>query len=175
MFFFMENSTATPFKALASTIKCSALMGVVLFCSFLPQEAQAQIEVFTVQQLSFGAFALGNNGGTLSLNHDGTRTATGDIILVNQTSYYSVLFEIEAPLGSNIHIQNGPDVGLQGTNGGEVTLSLGDSSTGSPFVTQVSPPDRTTVAISTTLTVGGLAETPPGDYQGSFSVTFIQE
>ena len=50
-------------------------------------------------------------------------------------------------------------------------LSIGPSSTGSPFVT-VSP--NTNVFIGGTLTVGPFAANPSGDYNGTFTVNFIQ-
>lgn len=152
------------------------ICGIVFFllCNF---PANAQITVTTAQNLSFGAFFQGNTGGTVTIFHDGSRSATGGVILANigGFTFLPAIFEVEAPVGTVIAIQNGPDVTLTGNNGGAMTLSVGSSSTGSPFTTTVAPPGRTQVSIGATLTVGSPAANPSGTYNGSLSVTFIQQ
>ncbi|MDP2336733.1 MAG: DUF4402 domain-containing protein [Bacteroidota bacterium] len=148
---------------------------VFLLLSNLP--ANAQITVTTAQNLSFGAFFQGNIGGTVTISHNSSRSATGGVILANigGFTFLPAIFEVEAPVGTVITIQNGSDVTLTGNNGGSMTLSVGSSSTGSPFTTTVAPPGRTQVSIGATLTVGSPAANPSGTYNGSLSVTFIQQ
>ncbi|MGE5393338.1 MAG: DUF4402 domain-containing protein, partial [Candidatus Saccharibacteria bacterium] len=67
---------------------------------------------------------------------------------------------------------NGPDALLTGSNGGTLTLKIGDSSTRSPFITRS---QYTDVFIGGTLIVGPLTANPAGAYSGTFQVTFIQE
>lgn len=129
--------------------------------------------VYTIQNLAFGAFYHGNTGGTVMIASDGSRSATGDIVLLNLgISYFNAIFEIEAPPGSIISILNGPDATLTGSNGGSMTLNIGSSSPVSPFSTTLSPPSRTQVNIGGTLTVGNNAASPPGSYTGTFYITF---
>lgn len=136
----------------------------------------AQVSVTTTQNLSFGAFAHGSAGGTVVINPDGSRSVTGDVISLNMGfTYFPAIFEVEAPSGTVINIVNGPDVELTGSNGGTMTLQVGNADPASPFLSTVAPPGRNPVKIGATLHVGGPAANPPGAYSGSFTVTFIQE
>lgn len=132
------------------------------------------IYVYTYQHLHFGAFAQASGAGTVTVLNNGNRQATGSIILINQgPSFFQSIFDVEAAPGSLISITNGPDATLTGSNGGTLTLTIGDSDPGSPFNTSVSPPMRTPVNIGGTLTVPSNA--PKGVYSGTFYVTFNQE
>ena len=136
----------------------------------------AAIHVFTIQNLQFGVFAQGGSGGTITVSNSGGRSATGSIILINQGgSFFQCIIDVEAAPGSLISITNGADATLTGSNGGTVTLVIGNSNPTSPFNTTVSPPARTPVNIGGTLTVGNSAASPPGNYTGVFYITFNQE
>lgn len=141
----------------------------------LPDDPAA-IYVFTYQNLQFGTFAQGGSGGTVIVSNTGTRSATGSVILINQGgSFFQCIIDVQAPPGSLISITNGPNATLTGSNGGTVTLVIGNSNPTSPFNTTVSPPARTPVNIGGTLTVGNSAASPPGNYTGVFYITFNQE
>jgi hypothetical protein len=132
--------------------------------------------VYTIQNLSFGAFYHGNTGGTVIIESDGSRSTTGDIVALNLgITYFNAIFEIEAPPGTIVSILNGPDATLTGSNGGSMTLSIGTSSPVAPFSTTLSPPSRTQVNIGGTLTVGNNTASPPGSYTGTFYITFNNE
>lgn len=151
-----------------------ALGSILFICSHF--SVKAQLSVHTSQNLSFGAFSHGNSGGSVIIAPSGTRSVTGDIIAVNLGfQYLPAIFEVEAPLNSVINISNGANVELTGSNGGSMTLSIGNSDPASPFVSAASPPAKNSIKIGATLTVGGPSANPPGTYSGSFSVTFIQE
>ena len=157
------------------------LLGISGFCyAQIPTDSlpgdPGGLYVYTVQNINFGAFAHGNTGGTLTIAADGTRTATGDIILLNLgVSYYNAIFEIEGPPGAIISILNGPDATLTGSNGGSMTLKIGNSTPASPFNNTLAPPGRTSVSIGGTLTVGGAAAAPSGNYTGTIYITFNHE
>jgi hypothetical protein len=85
-------------------------------------------------------------------------------------SYYPAIFDVEATSGLLITVMNGPDATLTGSNGGTLTLKLGASNPASPFVSTADPPYRKSVSIGGTLSMGSLS--PPGTYNGTFSVTF---
>lgn len=128
------------------------------------------------QGLIFGTFFRGNAGGTVIIYPDGSRSVTGDIVQSNIGVPFSpAIFEVEANQGTVVTILNGGDIVLNGTNGGTVTLHLGSSSSGSPFITSAVPPARNSIRIGGTLTVGGPLTSPSGSYSGSFSVTFIHQ
>ena len=134
------------------------------------------IAVSTVQNLSFSSFSHGNVGGSVIISSSGVRSVTGDIVALNIGSpYYQAIFDIEAPQGSIISILNGPDVILAGSNGGSMSLRIGNSYPASPFSTTVNPPQRTEVNVGGTLNVGNLSSSPPGSYTGTIYITFNQE
>jgi hypothetical protein len=134
------------------------------------------LSVYPVQNMSFGAFSIGNTGGTVIISNNGTRSVTGDVIALNLgTQYFQSIFDIDGPQGSIVSIINGSDVTLTGSNGGSIYLRIGNSDPPSPFIITVIQPARTTVNIGGTLTVGSPAANPPGTYTGTFYITFNQE
>jgi hypothetical protein len=148
----------------------------------LTQEAAAQeppprpVEVTSIRDLGFGAFAIGAAGGTISINTAGARSYTGDIVLLNLVyTFSSATYRFTGNRGTVISILNGPDITLTGSNGGTMTLHLGISDPPSPFEITTTPPASTLMNIGGTLTVGSSATCPPGNYAGTFYITFIQE
>ena len=146
---------------------------------YLKTEAQEKppkpitVTVSTLQHLNFGTIIPnGSAGGTVTVDHSGFRTSTGEIILPSIGTYCSpALFEVTAIPGTLITIVNGPNSFLSGSNTGSIMLTIGPSSTGSPFVATGATTD---VFIGGTLTVGSLSANPAGAYNGTFTVTFIQ-
>jgi len=115
-------------------------------------------------------------GGTVAISSTGTRTASGDVVLLNLgVSYFESIFEVEGIAGTVVSILNGPNATLTGSNGGSMSMSIGSSTPVGPFSIMVSPPTRTQVRIGGTLNVGAPASNPPGTYTGTFYVTFNQE
>lgn len=131
------------------------------------------VTVSTLQHLNFGTIIPnGPSGGTVTVDHSGFRTSSGQIILPSIGTYCSpALFLVTALPGTLITIVNGPNSLLSGSNTGTIMLSIGSSSTGSPFVATTPTTD---VFIGGTLTVGSLSANPAGSYNGTFTVTFIQ-
>ena len=155
------------------------LLAAMLLASVLQSEAQEQpprpitVTVNTAQHLSFGSFIQNGNNGTVTVTYDGFRTATGSIILPNMSSIVTpALFIVDAEPGTLITIMNGSTATLTGSNGGTLSLSLGESSTRSPFITAG---QLTDVFIGGTLTIESLGANPAGFYNGQFQVTFIQQ
>src|SRR6185295_15590725 len=63
------------------------------------------ITVYTVQNMSFGAFSNGISGGTVIVSTNGTRSVTGDVVLLNLgTTYFQSIFDIDAPIGSIVSL-----------------------------------------------------------------------
>lgn len=143
-----------------------------------PQIPPQPFTVFTnpAQGLIFGAFCQGMMGGSVILYPDGSRSTTGDVVGLNLGYPFSpAIIEVESLPGTRIAILNGPDATLTGNNGGTMSLHVGSSDIGSPFVTTAIPPARTQIRVGGTLTVGSQLANPVGDYSGNFSITFIQE
>lgn len=134
------------------------------------------VYISPTQGLIFGAFFQGVTGGTIILYPDGSRSATGDLVLAGLGVPFSpAIFEIDANPGTVVTILNGPDVTLNGSNGGTIRLHIGSSSPSSPLITTAVPPAMTQVRIGGTLTVGPPLANPSGSYSGTFTVTFIQQ
>lgn len=133
------------------------------------------VKVSTAQHLQFGSFIQAGDYGTVTVDYNGSRTASGSVILPNISRAAfptAALFIVDAEPGTLITILNGTDATLTGSNGGTLTLKIGDSSTRSPFITKT---QYTDVFIGGTLIVGPLSANPAGAYSGTFQVTFIQE
>jgi hypothetical protein len=175
----MITNSKLPFLQIARLL---TITGSLLLGACLPGHAQPPpprpltIYVNPAQGLIFGAFFQGVTGGSVIIYPDGSRSVTGDIIQANLGYPFSpAIFEVDANPGTAISILNGPDAILTGSNGGSITLHIGNASTGPLFITSAIPPDRTLVRIGGTLTIGNRLANPAGSYSGSFSVTFIQE
>jgi hypothetical protein len=128
----------------------------------------------TSQELSFGAFTYATITGTVTVTPTGSRSGSG-VVLLNIGTPAAALFNIVANTGTLITILNGPDATLTGSSGGTMTLQIGTSDPASPFVTTNIYPDPTLLYIGGTLTVGNSVTSPPGNYSGTFDLTFSQD
>lgn len=152
-----------------------------LFCSprLRAQELPPRPITVTVnmsQNLAFGAFYHFNTGGSVIINSDGSRSSTGDVVLLNLGFSYSTgLYDIVGNPGTLVSILNGPDAILTGSSGGSMTLQIGNTDPSNPFVITTLPPASTQLRIGGTLIVGNPLLNPPGNYSGTFDVTFVQE
>jgi hypothetical protein len=165
--------------------KCGCwLMVLFLAClGVLPQApAMAQempprpVGLGIIQNLAFGAFSLGGTGGAVTITPYGSRIGTGGVILIGLGyAYFPAIFTLEGNPGTIMHPLNGPDAILYGSNGGTLTMHLGDSFPGDPIILNVAPPGQMQIFVGGTLLVGSAASNPPGYYTGSFSIMFIQE
>lgn len=143
-----------------------------------PQPPPKPVQVFAdpLQGLIFGSVFRGNTGGSVIVYPDGSRSVTGDIQQANTGVPFSpAIFELEANIGTLISIVNGPDVVLNGSNGGTAILKIGNTNLGNTFITTVEPPQRTTIRVGGTLVIGGPLVSPSGNYNGNFYITFVQQ
>lgn len=134
------------------------------------------VKVDPVQGLSFGAFYQGSTGGNVVVAPSGSRSVSGSVILFSQGfSFSPAIFQITAEPGTIITLVNGPDVTLSGSNGGKINLHIGDSDLGNQFTTSSSASSPTLLRVGGTITLGDPLANPPGNYNGIFSITFIQQ
>jgi hypothetical protein len=129
-----------------------------------------KVTVDLLRNLNFGTFCFSNSSGKVIIDPNGVRSSLGDIILINSNTS-AALFYVEAIPGTQITISNGPDAILSGSNGGTMLLQIGDSNPRSPFTST----GTNAISIGGILNVGTKFANPPGDYSGTFSVTFVQE
>jgi hypothetical protein len=146
-------------------------------CNVNAQEPPPRpVEVTSIQNLSFGAFCQGVAGGTVTISSGGSRSVTGDVVKLNMgIPYLTAIFKLVANPGTVISILNGADVSLNGSNGGTMTLHIGDCDPVSPFVITTDLSSYTLLNVGGSLTVGVPGDNPPGDYSGIFEITFMQE
>jgi hypothetical protein len=174
----VTHKTQWIIKALLVTVL--ALISISSFAQIDPTDSipddPGGITVYTIQNMSFGAFSVGSIGGSVIISNNGTRSVTGDVVALNLgTQYFHSIFDIDAPLGAIVSLLNGSDVTLTGSNGGSMSMHIGDSDPSSPFIITVSQPARTPLNIGGTLTVGSPVANPPGTYTGTFYITFNLE
>lgn len=156
-------------------IVCVTLIGYESGAQPFPPHPIA-VYSYPEQGLQFGAFTQGVLGGTVTVSPSGFRTVTGDVIQLSLGHTFSAaFFEVEGEPGTRVQIVKGPDVILTSNTGGTLSLHLGDTDPASPFIINVTPPSRMQVRLGGTLTVGNPLLNPPGTYNGTFIVTFIQE
>lgn len=155
------------------------LMMLLLLFTLSSMELRGQeppprpLNVTLEQDLGFGAFYHYMAGGTVTINTAGARQATGDVVLLGLGIPFSAAqFRLTGRPGTVYSILTGPPVLLTGSNGGTLTLNVGPSSPSSPFVLPAGPMQ---LYLGGTLTVGTPAANPPGNYSGTFDITFIQE
>jgi hypothetical protein len=155
---------------------------LITCCNITAQEPPPRpVEVTsTGQGLSFGTFCHGASGGTVTISSGGSRSATGDVVLLNMSMPYSVSystaqFKLVGNPGTVISILNGEDISLNRIGGGTMTLHIGDSDPISPFVITTDLSSYTLLNVGGSLTVSNPGANPPGDYSGTFEITFIQE
>jgi hypothetical protein len=130
----------------------------------------------TAQILRFGAFYQGAAGGTVIITPAGSRSATGDVVLLGMGFIFSAaMFEVRAHPGTVISILNGPPSVLSGTPSGTMTMQIGTSLPASPFVRTQPFNIWVPLYIGGTLFVGSPAANPPGSYTGTFQITLVRE
>ncbi|MCX6249152.1 MAG: DUF4402 domain-containing protein [Bacteroidetes bacterium] len=93
--------------------------------SYCQKAPSKHLSVSVLQNINFGAFSQGSAAGSVVLMPDGTRSATGGVILVTMGySYYPAIFEVSANPNTVIDIINGPDATLTSNNGGAMILHI---------------------------------------------------
>lgn len=138
----------------------------------------AQLTVTDTQAINFGTFYLtGGAGGTITVGYDGSRTSTGDILLLSMApTAQPAIFEIKLCPGGNVSVTFDATTTLTGSNGGSLTLDIGPTEkgpNGSIFAT------NSDCNIITPLHVGGTLHVPgtaiSGTYTGSLAITINQQ
>lgn len=130
----------------------------------------------TAQELSFGSFTVtGGAGGTVTVDADGSRGYTGNVVLLNLSPVHSVTrLELIANPGTLVSLLVWPSSILtDGTS--TMTFQIDSSLPVFPLVITSTPPAATTLDLGATLNVGSLVSNPAGWYTGTYNITFFQE
>ena len=155
------------------------LFCALLFLAFFEptgMKAQPPLRVNVVQDLSFGSFVIGASGGTITITPEGTRTTTGTIVHLANSTEAPAIFEVSKPGSSKkqVNIVFPASAYLTRSGGSErIVVNNFKSDKPSGFWSSLFLTQR--VNVGATLTVQGLSSNPPGNYAGTFSVTFAYE
>lgn len=139
----------------------------------IAQEPPPVIDATVSQNLVFGAFTSSPTTGSVTILADGSRT-TDNVIGLFGFSYSNAIFRVATNRPALLSILKGPNTLLTRGGGGSMTLQIGDPNPASPFLV-LHPPGFVTVNIGGTLLVGDALANPPGNYTGTFDLTFIWE
>lgn len=151
----------------------------VIFLLYCPVGLVAQeppprpIIATKTQDLSFGTLYQGGGGGTVTVLSDGTRSAGGTVVLFG-TGGSVAIFEVRANRGTVISFLK-PTSTLTDGSGHTLTFQIASTNPSTPFVTTNNWPTPTVVRMGGILTIGTPAANPPGNYSGTFAITFIRE
>jgi hypothetical protein len=143
-----------------------------------PDLPQRSLTVTATQAIHFGTLCVtGGAGGTVTLGYDGSRSSTGDVVLLPiAPTAQPAIFEIKLCQGRNVIITFSATTTLTGSNGGSLTLDIGPTEKGinsSVFATNDDCTFITPLRVGGTLHIPGTALS--GTYTGSFAITFNQE
>ncbi|NTW33607.1 MAG: DUF4402 domain-containing protein [Bacteroidetes bacterium] len=154
------------------------LFTYVNFSFSQPVLPQRTITAIATQAIHFGTFCVtGGSGGTVTVGFDGSRTSTGNIVLLSDIpTAQPAIFQIKLCEGRSVIITFSPTTILNGSNGGNLTLDIGDTEKGGYGAAF---PTNNDCNFITPLRVGGTLHVPgtalSGTYSGSFTMTFNQE
>jgi hypothetical protein len=132
------------------------------------------ITVTATQSLAFGTFYQGAAGGTVTINSAGTRSNGGTVVLLTMGTVTQAIFEIVGNIGTPVSFLK-PTSSLTDGSGHTLTFVIDDTNPGSTFVLTNSYPIPTLMYVGGILTIGSPAANPPGNYNGTFDITFVQE
>ena len=140
-----------------------------------PALPQRVVTVEPTQTIDFGIFYV-VSAGTITVDWQGVVSTTGGVFSLSSASAHPAIFDIKLCQGRNVTITYEPTTTI--TNGTRsLNLNIGPTEKGSIGATFPVEGDCNFI---TSLRVGGtldvLGSPPPaGIYNGSFSMTFIQE
>ena len=172
LFFTPSKWIKKAFNIKKNYTKNAFLMIIVICIRFTiygqPSLPTRSLKVSEVQSLQFGVFLDKNNGGgSVTVDWDGTRTATGSVILLDTPPYSKpAIFEISLLQGRNVYIDFATSTYLTGRNGGALIMNIGPTDKGGSGAFFSTSNNR---EFKTMLRVGGELEIPPGAIPGSYS------
>jgi hypothetical protein len=135
-----------------------------------PTVPQRVITVNPTQDLDFGLFFDNSGaGGSITVDWQGNRTTTGDIVGLPSYPGNPALFEVKLCQGRNVTITYVPTVILTASNGGTLSLDVGPTEKGENGAIFAVENNCNFITI---LRVGGTLHIPPNTTRGVFTGTF---
>lgn len=139
-----------------------------------PDLPQRTVTATPTQAIDFGIFYV-VSAGTITVDWQGVVSTTGGVVSISTATVRPAIFDIKLCQGRNVTISYDPTTTI--TNGApSLTLNIGPTEKGPSGSTF---PVNNDCNFITTLRVGGTLDvpsgSPPGIYNGSFSMTFTQQ
>lgn len=124
-----------------------------------------------LQDMQFGSFYPGGNGGTVTLSITGARSSSGSVILMPGDPPAPAIYEFysKGKTSAYVQITSTPLNRLGG--GGQLPLSV----TYSPENFSIHNGATIRITVGGTLTVGPLSQNPVGIYRGTLNITLISQ
>lgn len=139
-----------------------------------PPKPPGPLKVTAVQGISFGAFSYASGTGTVTINPDGTRSASGVTLFELGFPYMPAVFNIVGNKNVLIVLTLPSNVLLSGPGGSTMELDITSTVPASPFPLTIQRPNPNILTVGGALTVGNEAANPPGSYTGDFEIVFNQ-
>jgi hypothetical protein len=140
------------------------------------QNPKKDIEVRVLSDLAFGSFVTGATNGTVIISPQGNRSVTGTVIGLNLSPTSAAEFEITTQGRPWLRFNFTEPAYLYRSGGSEsirITNFITDMPTNPFRSTGGNNPDI--IRVGATLNVQNSPLNPPGNYIGTFTVTFIEE
>lgn len=124
-----------------------------------------------IQNMNFGTFFPTGSGGDINISPDGTRSATGGVVLFGGSQPTQAIFELitrgnRKPISFNISNAVLNRVGGGGSMNATIhppVYNVNNIQNNTPFP----------INVGGTLHVGSVQDNPPGNYSGTFTFTLI--
>ena len=143
--------------------------------SLSTNQEEQHVSITTLADFSFGAFYPGKFGGSIEINADGVRSASGSVILLNSESNASAaIFEIRCPSNTMIQIVVDGKIELQ-TASGETILCEPMLTEPSQFVSPNNAEAGFLYSIGAKLNIQDAGFESTGSYDGRMNVFIILE
>ena len=127
------------------------------------------IYIYPEQALEFGAFTVGEAGGTVTVSEAGERTSSGTIQLLN-SEYHSAIFTISTdqstPIEVTVEVSREPLVNADGT----AMIMASVSPAAETYILQAGKPVQVRVGATIQLNSGANSA---GEFQGNVSINVI--
>jgi hypothetical protein len=141
-----------------------------------PAFQSTPVDVFMLRHPSFGSFYCGGNGGSITIELDGTCSAEGDIVLMNAgVAVAPAVFEIKCTPFTMIQLFRDSYFMMRSNEGSVLRARIVATNPAFPFVSPANAAQGFTVTASVRLELEPGQTLSPGAYTGAFQTTWITE
>lgn len=134
------------------------------------------VDVFMLRHPSFGSFYCGSNGGSITIELDGTSHAEGDIVIMNAgVAVAPAVFEIRCAPFTMIQLFRDSYFMMRSNEGSVLRARIVSTNPTFPLVSPANAAQGFTVTASVRLELEPGQTLSPGAYTGVFQTTWVTE